>query len=183
MKYYHNLARTALTLLLALLTTAVAWADVKYIGTGITNGSSSRPVYATYKYSVSQQIYTTAQLGSQPFNIMSIGFYNNYSNVVKRQVDIYMMETDKSAFSSTSDWVAVSADNLVFSGEVTFAAAGWNTIDLTSSFAYTGTKNVLLVVNDKTGEKISASSFSAYCRVTSTLSDYQSLDKNNYNTS
>ncbi len=179
MKYYHNLARTALTLLLALLTTAAAWADEKFIGTDITNATYSYPVYATYNYSVSQQIYTTTQLGSDPFNIMSIGFRNNNSTIVKRQVDIYMMETDKSSFSSTSDWVAVSADNLVFSGEVTFAAAGWNTIDLTSSFAYTGSKNVLLVVNDKTGEKMSASSFSAYCRYTKQLSNYQCLYKSN----
>ena len=173
MKNNHNLARTALTLLLALLTTAVAWADDTMTYALGQTTTDCRPVCAKYNYSLSQQIYTPAQLGDIPFGIKTIGFYNKVSTKVNRNVEIYMVESDKSAFTNTTDWVTVTAADMVFSGEVTFASSGWNTITLTKTFTYTATKNVVIVFNDKTGTTESTNY--PQCRVNTGLSNYQSL--------
>ena len=172
MKKRTNLARAATTLLLALLTTVGAWADdtMKY-ASGST-WTDNRPINAQYKYSLSQQIYTPAQLGNVPFGIKTLGFYNSVSNAVTRQLEIYMVETEKSSFEAGTDWVAVTSADLVFSGEVTFVSNGWNTITLTKTFTYTATKNVALVVNDKTGEQV-ASNYPK-CRVNTGLASPQS---------
>ena len=172
MKNYHDLARTALALLLALLTTAVAWADDTMTYASGSTWTDNRPINAMYKYSLSQQIYTPAQLGDVPFGIKTIGFYNSVSNAVTRNVEIYMVETEKSSFEAGTDWVTVTEADLVFSGEVTFASSGWNTITLTKTFTYTATKNVALVVNDKTGVQV-ASNYPK-CRVNTGLANPQS---------
>lgn len=172
MKKNYFLARAAMTLLFAVFGFAGAWADETITYASGSTWTDNRPVHAQYKYSLSQQIYTPAQLGDVPFNIKSIGFYNSVSTEVKRTLKIYMLETEKTAFDTGTDWVAVTDANLVFNGDVVFAAGDWNIINLSNPFAYTATKNVVLVVNDITGEQVTSNY--PKCRVNSGLTDYQS---------
>ena len=127
------------------------------IGSG-TQTSSMLPTYTYYNYSLSQQIYTAAEIGGAGA-IMSISFFSTASQRT-RSLDIYMVNTEKTSFASTSDWITASAADLVYSGSVTFVQNDWTTITLDSPFQYADdTKNVALIVNDKTGGYVSSPSF------------------------
>jgi len=118
------------------------------IGSG-TDTNYSLPSRTYYKYSVSQQIYTAAELGTKG-TIQGIDFYNTSSQRT-RNIDIYMVSTDKQGFVSNSDWVSVGETNLVFSGEVTYLENCWTSIPFDVPFIYDGVKNVVIVVDDNTG--------------------------------
>ena len=117
------------------------------IGSGTTT-NAWLPSHSYYKYSLTQQIYTAEEIGGAG-TINSIAFYNGGTEKT-RTYDVYLVNTEKSSFSGSSDWVSVSSNDLVFSGSVTMTANGWTTISFTSSFDYVG-DNLAVVVNDKTG--------------------------------
>ena len=108
------------------------------------------PLNGSRRYSLSEQIYTTAELG-EAGNIVSIGFYKNSTTSCNRNLDIYLVSTDKSSFSGNSDWITVTNADKVFTGTVNFANNDWTTITLTTPFAYDGTHNVAVIVDDNTG--------------------------------
>ena len=123
-------------------------------GTGTTNGNDL-PIDVYWKYSLSQQIYTSAELGDAG-NITAISFYYNSSTSSgNRTLDIYMQHTSSSTITS---WVTESSSHLVFSGTHNFTQ-GWNTITLSTPFAYNGTSNLLLTVDDNSGTYYSISSY------------------------
>ena len=118
------------------------------IGSG-TATNNYLPSYNYYKYSLTQQIYTSQEIGAAG-TLTGIAFYN--AGAVKtRTYDFYMKATTKSTFSSNTDWVSVSASDKVFSGSVTMAANDWTFITLSTPFEYDGNSNVLLVADDNTG--------------------------------
>ena len=117
------------------------------IGSGTTT-NVWLPSHSFYKYSLTQQIYTAEEIGGAG-TINSIAFYNGGTEKT-RTYDVYLVNTEKSSFSGSSDWVSVSSNDLVFSGSVTMTANGWTTISFTSTFDYSG-DNLAVVVNDKTG--------------------------------
>ena len=154
---YSKLARAAMMLLVALFTTTVSWAQDGVI----TVGSGGRatgylPCYPNNTYSMSQQIYTSDEIG-QGGLITSIAFYN-YDIGSARTCDIYLSHTTKTSFDSSTDWVTVSAENKVFSGTITLGS-DWTVIDFDTPFQYDGTQNLLLTVDDNTG-KDTGSNFS-----------------------
>ncbi len=116
------------------------------IGNGTTN-LTYVPGYSLYDYSYSQQIYTADEIGGAGI-INSIAF--DISGVKSRQVDIYLVETDKSSFASGTDWVAVTDADKVFTGTIG-NATGWETYNLTTPFNYTGTGNLVVVVDNNNG--------------------------------
>ena len=148
----------------------------RVIGEG-TSSSEYVPTHTYYKYSLTEQIYTAEELG-QATAIESIALFSKGQST--RSLDIYMVSTDKSRFEDGDDWVDVSDDNLVFSGNVTFNAGEWNTIDLDDVYVHDGQSNMLLVVNDKTGDyDESSNSFYAYACDNQALyaySDYTVFD-------
>ena len=154
---YSKLARAAMMLLVALFTTTVSWAQDGVI----TVGSGGRatgylPCYPNNTYSMSQQIYTSDEIG-QGGLITSIAFYN-YDIGSARTCDIYLSHTTKTSFDSSTDWVTVSAEDKVFSGTITLGS-DWTVIDFDTPFQYDGTQNLLLTVDDNTG-KDTGSNFS-----------------------
>ena len=154
----------------------------------IGSGSSTNaylPTYAYYKYSLTEQIYTAAEIG-QAGTITAISFKVSNSKSTTRTLAVYMKHTTKTSFTSKKGWEAVSSSNLVYSGSVTFNASGWTTITLTTPFEYNGTNNLLLAVDDNTGTYVSSSSNSPKFYVYSTganraLRIYS--DNTNYNPS
>ena len=113
---------------------------------GTTNGGYL-PTHVWYKYSLTQQIYTASELGTAG-TITAISFYYAGSTSSgARTVQVYLSHTTSSTISS---WVTQSSSNLVYSGSVTFTQ-GWNTITLSTPFAYNGTSNLLLTFDDNTG--------------------------------
>lgn len=119
------------------------------IGSGETN-STVLPTEETFKFSVTQQIYTAEEMTSTPGTITSVAFKMASASAVTRTFDIYMINTEKEQFTYTEDWVNLSSDALVFSGQVTYpgVVGEWLKIDFQEPFEYTG-GNVLLCVYDK----------------------------------
>ena len=150
MKRHLLLFLTALLLLPAAMKAQNATVTV---GVGTTS-YNLMPVNTSYNYGLTEQIYTAAEIG-QSGTIYSLAFYNS-SESVTRNIDIYMVNTDKSSFSDGYDWVAVSSSDLVFSGEVDLVNDMWSTIELTQPFYYSGSGNLLIAVNDNTGNTTSS---------------------------
>ena len=154
----------------------------------IGSGSSTNayiPTYAYYKYSLTEQIFTAAEIG-QSGTITAISFKVSNAKSTTRTLAVYMKHTTKTAFTSKKGWEAVSSSNLVYNGSVTFNASGWTTITLSTPFEYNGTNNLLLAVDDNTGSYVSSSSNSPKFYVYSTganraLRIYS--DNTNYNPS
>ena len=119
------------------------------IGDGGTSTSDYLPSYNYYNYSLTEQIYTPADLGEGGI-ITSIAFYNGGSTKT-RTYDFYMKSTTKNTFTGAADWIAVSASDKVFSGSVTMTANEWTIINFTTPFMYDGVSNVVLVADDNTG--------------------------------
>ena len=131
------------------------------IGDGGTSTNDYLPSYNYYNYSLTEQIYTSAELGGEGI-ITSIAFYNG-GETKTRTYDFYMKATTKSTFTGATDWITVSASDKVFSGSVTMVAGDWTTVTFSTPFVYDGTSNVVLVADDNTGTYTSSPHMS--CRV------------------
>lgn len=129
--------------LIACMTTIVMQAQFLTIGSGYAS-SSHVPVKPNYKYSFSEQIYTASEIGSAG-TMKSLGFYNNGSDPQTRTLDVFVAFTDKNEF------INMTEDDKVFSGEVTFAKDEWTTIAFDKPLEYDGTQNMIIAVNDLTG--------------------------------
>ena len=152
------------------------------IGSG-TSTNTYLPTYAYYNYSLSEQIYTPTEIG-QACTITAIAFKVSNSKSAARTLDLYMVHTTKSAFSGNSDWVSLPTSSKVFSGSVSFNASGWTTITLDTPFAYDGTSNLIIGVDDNTGSYVSGSSNSPSFYVYSTGANralYKYNDNTDYN--
>ena len=139
----------------------------------IGSGSATNvnlPLHNYYKYSLTEQIYTTAELGAAGA-IESIDFYKAATIETVKTIDIYMVSTTKSEFTGNTDWINVTAADLVYSGTVTFADNDWTTIVLDNPFIYDGLSNVALVVDNNTGSYKSNTAFLTF----STGPTYQAL--------
>ena len=130
------------------------------IGSG--NGTSSYlPTYTLYNYSFNQQIYTVEELGEAGV-IESVDFYcTSTTSNSTRNINIYMVSTDKNSFANNTDWIPVTENDLVYSGSHLFAT-GWNSFALDNPFVYDGTHNVALIVDDNTGSWNGTATFSSF---------------------
>lgn len=120
------------------------------------------PLNAYYYYSYSQQIYTSDEIGDAR-TIDTICLQYSYSSSVTRNLTIYMGHTDKTYFSSTSDWVPANNLTQVFSDNITFDNTGenyWVKIPFSTAFEYNGSDNLVLVIQDNSAS--STGSYSTY---------------------
>ena len=133
--------------LVAIVAMALPWnarAQVTVtIGDGGTTTNSYLPMYTLYNNTLSEQIYTPAEV-TMPGIITSIAFYNGGTEK-SPNVKIYMINTNRTDFSSDTDWLPVTASDLVFQGNVTFTANQWTTITLDNPFTYDGSSNLGLI--------------------------------------
>ena len=107
------------------------------------------PSYSFYKYALSQQIYTASEIGTSGY-ITRLSFYND-GDTETRIYDVYLANTDKAVFESNTDWITVSADDLVFRDTVTMTHGEWTTFVLDTPFPYDGVSNLVLVMDDNSG--------------------------------
>ena len=121
------------------------------VGAYAANMNRFAPVFVAVQYSISQQYYTAEEIGVEEGAIRSLSFKTDmmWFEDNARRLEIYMVNTDNATFNGLN-MEQVSAEDLVFSGNVTFTASSWVTIELDKAFNYTG-GNVLLCVNDLTG--------------------------------
>ena len=125
--------------------------NLQTIAVGNGSGNSSNiPTCAYYNYAISEQIYTASEIG-RAGTINSISFYCLDNLRYSRNFTVYLAHTSKSSFSSKTDWVTVSASDVVYSGNCDIASLAWNTITFNTPFEYNGTDNLLVVIDDNSG--------------------------------
>jgi len=130
------------------------------IGNGTEEGKHV-PIEPYYGYSYSQQIYLASQIGvPDGGTITEIKFQFNQPNATlenSNEWEVYIGHTSKTEFVSDTDWVAVSELTLVFDGTIPASdAEGWITVDI-DDWAYNGTDNLLIAVNEKKDDYDSSS--------------------------
>ena len=131
------------------------------IGDGGDATNNYLPSYSYYKYSLTQQIYTADDIGTAGL-ITSIAFYNGGAEKT-RTYDMYLVYTNKTIFDSDTDWVTVTEADKVFSDSMVMAANDWTVFVLDTPFAYNGTSNLAIIIDDNSG-KFTSSPHMA-CRV------------------
>lgn len=147
------------------------------IGSGDAT-NSNLPSNTWYKQALTQQIYTSSELGTAGY-IESIDFYcTEYATT--RNMDIYMVNTDKNSFSGGSDWITVTAGDMVFSGEVDYTNGAWTTITLDAGFNYDGSHNVAIIIDDNTGSYENSAATYRVFNATDQQAIYVCSDGTNY---
>lgn len=140
------------------------------IGTGTrvdTNGGLSTPISIYYGYSLSQQIYLASEIGG-PLNITELKFYvqnapTSLSNT--GSVDVWLGHTTQSGFQNTvsttgAGWIPVSQQQKLLTSGSLSLSGNVITITLSSPFAYNGTDNLIITVDENiAGNNGSSSSF------------------------
>ncbi len=120
------------------------------IGQGtVTN--ASLPIEPYYGYTYSQSIYTASELNLGVSQINKIAYQYNGNSSWTDAIVIYMGNTTKTSFTSTSDWVSSTNLTQVYSGSFTApATAGWIEIELDTPFLYDGTSNLVTGFDENT---------------------------------
>lgn len=123
------------------------------IGTG-TSTTTTNPITSCWSYSYTQQIYTAAELNAQgitgPATISSLGFYYN-SGAFTNSTDwtVYIGNSAQASFPNNTSWVPLANLTQVFTGTATYPAAGnWMTITFATPFAWDGTSNIVVAVDE-----------------------------------
>ncbi len=121
------------------------------IGTGTDCSNLYAPVNDYWNYNYRQIIYPATSL--TPGAIYSLSFQYCYTTAMssKTSVNIYMGHTSQSAFGSSTSWVAYSDLTLVYSGPLN-CSNGWNTFNLNTPFQYNGVDNLVLAIDDNSGD-------------------------------
>ncbi|MDR2085059.1 MAG: choice-of-anchor J domain-containing protein [Bacteroidales bacterium] len=150
--------------------------DLVTIGTG-TTGTYLIPINTFYRHTYSQQIFDASEIGyeGETGKISSVAFQYFYSTAQDRQnFSVYIGNTDKTAFASTTDWVAYNELELVYTGTLHLDNTGenyWVTIPFDTEFEYAG-GNVVVAVLDNEGAYYTSSNNTFYAH---TASDYKTL--------
>ncbi len=158
---------------------AVPWAMSAQTPTETLIGSESStttdkyPVNDYYNYSLSETIIDASEIGDGAQTINSISLYYNYASPMtsKTNCTIYLQHTTKSTFSSSSDIEALSPDAvMVYTGSLN-CTQGWNQFDFSNNFSYDGTSNLMVIIDDNSGDYDGSS----YTFKTSSCTGYKTL--------
>ena len=143
-----------LLLFIAMTMTLMASAQTITIGDG-TAISSQVPFNTLYNYPLSEQIFLADEIEFAG-HIKAIRYRIAYSYNSEHTYDItvYMKHVSKAMFSSPSDVETFSPDDRVYSGPWTIPADtdGWMSIDFDTPFAYNGTDNLLIGIDENSDD-------------------------------
>lgn len=131
------------------------------IGAG-NESANNFPINTYYGYNYSQQIITASELNAvlNPSDtyITSLAYNQvtvSTSDLVPRynKWKIYMKNSDKETFSSTTDFVDIAEFDLVYDGiNEDLINTGWVSFPLTTPFNWDGTSNIIVAIyEDATG--------------------------------
>lgn len=118
------------------------------------------PFSSLYNYGFSQQIFTADEIAEAggvagTINSLTLWMYST-SSITSFPITIYMAEVSDTVFATTSSWMTLTADNLVYSGTLTNLPSSAATVaamqfEFESPFTYSGTENLLIAVANNTG--------------------------------
>lgn len=137
-------------LLLFLAMVSGTYAQVQ-VGEG-TNEAQALPFEPYYEYSYGQSIYLASEINASG-SITAIKWFYSGATALEssQQLLVFLGQTDKETFENATDFVDPSELTLVYSGGITVATPGtpgWVTIMLTTPFAYDGTNNLVVAVDE-----------------------------------
>lgn len=119
--------------------------------------SYNLPVSNYYRYTYSQQIVTADELGNGgEITAISFRYAGSSATTAKTNCTIYMGHTTLSSFASQSDLVDPSTLQMVYSGPLN-CQQGWNRFILDNPFVYNGSNNLVIAVDDNSGNYNSSS--------------------------
>lgn len=128
----------------------------------IENGSNQTshaiPIRPYFSYTYSQAIYTASELNLNGINgaasITHLRFKPTTSQSSNKWKDwvIYMGNTSKSSFSTTSEWENAANMTKVFDGQIqgNVVAGQWLEITLSTPFTWDGNSNIVIAVDENT---------------------------------
>ena len=106
------------TLLFVIMCVFALLGNVKAQETVVVGTSSfqswAHPMADYYNYSVCQQIYTAAELQGKTGTINKLLFEQASGGATTRDIVVYMKNIEKTAVLNASDWVQVSASDIVY---------------------------------------------------------------------
>ena len=121
------------------------------IGEG-TNQAQNLPFEPYYEYTYAQTIYLASEINASGSITAIKWYYSGESALANSQgLVIYMGHTDKETFDTDTDFVGIGDLTQVYSGGITIptpVTPGWVTITLTTPFAYDGTNNLVVAVDE-----------------------------------
>ena len=118
------------------------------LGGTSTGTSNYTPTRTRARYSVSEWIYSASELGNAGGTISSVAFYKTSGSSTNRNLRVYLVDTDKTSFNQTNDWI--NSATLCYQGSVALSTTGWITINFTTSFTHAADKNLAVIVIDYT---------------------------------
>ena len=150
------------------------------IGSGTTT-TNLMPINYLYNYTYTQQIVLASEItagGGHVGNITKIKYFWNSGTSMTQwnQLKVYLGNTNKTEFTSTTDWVQLANLTQVFDGVITGTVGNWIEISFTTPFNYTG-GNLVIAVDENAPSYISTT-FLAYNAVTNRGTHYRSDSTN-----
>jgi hypothetical protein len=150
-----SIRRGLFTLAILMVAFVVAKAQVTAtVGTGTSN-NYLMPINSLYGYSYTQQLYPASAIsaaGGTPtagaIRKIRFSIASTSGSTYNDDWTIYMGNTTKTSFSSTTDWIPLSSLTSVFSGTVSFSGAGWVEITLSTPFVWDGTSNIVVAIDE-----------------------------------
>ena len=130
-------------------------------GTGSAAGYYM-PINTYYRYSYVQHLYERSEIGyPDAGEIKSISFqYIHTVADIKDPVTIYLGNTTKTEFATTTDWIPVEDMQQVFYGSISLNNSNpWLTIEFDEPFVFTGCNLVVAILNNNDGYLGSSNTF------------------------
>ena len=134
------------------------------IGGDIAIGESTTtaqylPSYIYYKYSLTEQIFKSSELGNaNTFHSISFQCATSTANTTRTWA-IYLMPTTETSVESFINIDATAVK--VFEGSVTITG-DWFTIPFDTVFNYDGSSNLMLIIDDNTGSYVSSYNYNPH---------------------
>ncbi len=134
--------------------------DIFAIGSATSSGTTyNAPVNNFYKYTLSEVIVDSTEIGEER-DIDYIGyFYDHYVPMTdKTNCTIYLQPTTLNAFNSSADVVPLDPTTAVrvYTGPLN-CTQGWNYFAFDTTYHYNGTGNLMVIVDDNSGDYNSSS--------------------------
>jgi len=118
------------------------------IGNG-NNESQNLPFEPYYGYSYTQTVYLASEINASG-DITGLQWYFSGTTALpnSQNLVIYLAESTRDSYSSTTDWEPITSFTQVYAGGITVSGAGWVTINFDTPFTYSGTNNLIVAVEE-----------------------------------
>ncbi len=121
------------------------------VGDTASTSNDYNPFYSAYDYVYEANLYLLEELPAS-FTIYRLDWYNYYAELTTlSNVKIYLKNVTFDTIP-VQDWTTIkSSATLVYSGSITFAGLGWGGVNLSSTFSYNSSYNLLMLTEMTAG--------------------------------